>query len=155
MITLVLTYRNRDLGIVENCLNSLKEQSIKSFKVFLVDYGSELNYANELKKMVSNYDFIQLIYCPVSGQLWNKCRAINIALKQTKTPYFLVGDIDLIFHPDFIKIASKISFNIMLYILNMDFYLKKNHYLKKDLKDYKVDFLGGEEITGTNLISNR
>ena len=31
---------------------------------------------------------LQLIACPVSGQLWNKCRAINIALKQTKYRIF-------------------------------------------------------------------
>ena len=33
----------------------------------------------------------------------------------------------------------------------MGFYLKKNHYLKKDFKDYEVDFTGSEEVTGTTL----
>jgi glycosyltransferase involved in cell wall biosynthesis len=150
LITLVLTYRNRDLGIVENCLNSLREQSIKSFKVFLVDYGSDLNYANGIKKMVANYDFIQLIECPVSGQLWNKCRAINIALKQTKTEYFLVGDIDLIFHPNFIKVASKVESNKILYF-KYGFLSEKESLFKKRFKDYEVDFTGGEEVTGTTL----
>ncbi|WP_395051090.1 glycosyltransferase family 2 protein [Flavobacterium sp.] len=151
MITLVLTNRNRDLRIVKNCLNSLTEQSLKEFQVILVDYGSDVVYVNGLQTLVQDYSFIQLITCPVQGQLWNKSRAINIALQQTSTPYFLVGDIDLIFHPDFIKIAlQSISINKIVYF-QYGFLSKEESLLCKKFEEFKVAFLGNNEITGTTL----
>lgn len=150
MITIALTYRNRDLRIVKNCLNSLKHQSIKSFNVILVDYGSDKNYADALETLVSGFDFIKLIKCPVSGQLWNKCRAINIALKQTTTPYFLVGDIDLIFHPDFIKIANEKASDKVLYF-KYGFLSEEESLLEKNFEKYQVYIQGNHEITGTTL----
>lgn len=150
MITIVLTYRNRDLRIVKNCLNSLKEQTNKSFKVILVDYGSDTNYSESIEKLSVNYKFVKLISCPVSGQLWNKCRAINIVLKQTKTPYFLVGDIDLIFHPKFIEKAIKHASNKVVYFM-YGFLSEEESQEVKKFEDYIVDFLGGEEVTGTTL----
>ena len=60
MITLVLTYRNRDLRIAENCLNSLAGQSVKDFRVILVDYGSDPEFADAIAKTVAKFDFIKL-----------------------------------------------------------------------------------------------
>ena len=135
---------------MENCLNSLKEQTNKSFKVILVDYGSHPNYSESINKLSANYKFVKLISCPVSGQLWNKCRAINIALKQTKTPYFLVGDIDLIFHPEFVDRAVEQASNKVIYFM-YSFLSEEESLGVKKFEDYNVDFLGGEEITGTTL----
>jgi glycosyltransferase involved in cell wall biosynthesis len=95
MITLVVTNRNRDLRIVKNCLDSLKYQSKQDFNCVLVDYGSDKDYSIALQEVLVKYPNITFISCPVSGQLWNKSRAINMALKHCETPYFLVGDIDL------------------------------------------------------------
>jgi glycosyltransferase involved in cell wall biosynthesis len=131
-------------------LNSLKQQSIQSFNVILVDYGSDKKYAEALETLVSGFDFLELITCPVSGQLWNKCRAINMALKQATTPYFLVGDIDLIFHPDFIKIALSIASSKVLYF-KYGFLSEKESLLEKNFEDYQVYIQGNEEITGTTL----
>lgn len=151
MITIVLTYRNRDLRIVKNCLDSLQNQTEKSFEVILVDYGSEALIANQLAVLVTNYTFIKLITCPVQGQLWNKSRAINIALKQTTTPYFLVGDIDLIFHPDFMKIASKLVSEDHITYFQYGFLSKQESLVKKDFVQFKVGFIGNKEVTGTTL----
>lgn len=151
MITLVLTNRNRDLRIVKNCFNSLAEQTVKEFKVILVDYGSDVVYVNGLQNLVQDYSFIQLIICPVQGQLWNKSRAINIALRQTLSPYFMVGDIDLIFHPNFFKIAMyTISMNEIVYF-QYGFLSKEESLLNKKFEEYKVSFIGNNEITGTTL----
>lgn len=150
MITIVLTYRNRELRIVKNCLDSLKNQSDKDFKVILVDYGSDSEFANKIESIAKNYSFITFISCPVSGQLWSKCRSINIALKETTTPYFMVGDIDLIFHPDFINIAkSKTSQNVLYF--KYGFLSKEESLLEKNFEDFEIDFYGGEEVTGTTL----
>ena len=150
MITIVLTYRNRELRIAKNCLDSLANQSEKAFEVILVDYGSNPDFAKEIKSVVSNYSFIKFISCPTSGQLWSKCRSINMALKQTTTPYFMVGDIDLIFHPDFIKIANSKASNNVLYF-KYGFLSKEESLLEKEFEDYQVDFFGGKEVTGTTL----
>jgi GT2 family glycosyltransferase len=150
LITLVLTYRNRDLQIAENCLNSLAQQSEKDFKVILVDYGSDSIFAEGIEKSVVKYEFIKLISCPTREQLWSKCRSINIALRQTNTPYFLVGDIDLIFHPDFIKIATEKASEQVLYF-QYGFLSENESLQKKDFEAYEVDFFGTKDVTGTTL----
>ena len=150
MITLVLTYRNRDLRIAENCLNSLAKQSEKDFKVILVDYGSDPMFAEGIEKSVAKYQFVKLISCPTREQLWSKCRSINIALKQTNTPYFLVGDIDLIFHPNFIKIAAEKGSGQVLYF-RYGFLSEIESLQKKDFEAYGVDFFGSKDTTGTSL----
>lgn len=103
MITIVFTYRNRDITIVNKCLDSLAKQTRNDFKVFCVDYGSSVFFATELEKTIAKFPFVDLISCPVEGQLWNKARAINIVLRQVTTEYFFVGDIDMIFREDFVE----------------------------------------------------
>lgn len=154
MITLVLTLRNRELRIVQNCLSSLFNQSDKNFEIYLVDYGSNENYLSELKVLLEKYPKIKFITCPVQNQLWNKSRAINIALKKTTTPYFVVGDIDLLFHPDFMKILkseiSDLKSNKIIYF-KYGFISEKESLLDKDFGDYELYIHGNEEITGTTL----
>ncbi|SFD02642.1 glycosyltransferase family 2 protein [Algibacter pectinivorans] len=150
MITIVLTYRDRDLTIVKKCLDALGRQSSSGFNVVLVDYGSQIDFAEALSVLVKKYSFIKIIQCPVNGQLWNKSRAINIALKLCNTPYFLVGDIDLVFHPDFIKIASKLASENVTYF-KYSFLSKEESLKDKNFEDYEIDFEGGKEITGTTL----
>lgn len=151
MITLVLTNRNRDRHIVKKCLDSLQKQSEQDFELFLVDYGSSKNYLADLEELISEYSKIQFISCPVSGQLWNKSRAINIALKRTESPYFLVGDIDLMFHPDFIQTAKKIAHPSEIHYFKYGFLSPKESLTEKDFENYQVDFAGNEEVTGTTL----
>ena len=151
MITLVLTYRNRDLRIVKNCLISLGLQSSKDFNVILVDYGSEAIFANPLQKLVSNYSFIKLVTCPVQGQLWNKSRAINIALKQTITPFFMVGDIDLIFHPNFIEKALQLKSKAQTLYFKIGFLSETESQKNSAFEEYKVKHYSSEEATGITL----
>jgi len=151
MITIALTYRNRDLRIVKNCLDSLQNQTQKNFSVVLVDYGSEDVYAEQLATLAANYNFITVIDCPVSGQLWNKSRAINIALKQCDTSYFIVGDIDLIFHPAFIQKACELANMDEVHYFQYGFLVKEESLANKLFSDYEVAFLGNNEVTGTTL----
>ena len=151
MITLVLTYRNRDLRIVKNCLNSLELQSAKDFSVILVDYGSEAVFSNLLKELVIKYSFITLVTCPVQGQLWNKARAINIALKQTITPFFMVGDIDLIFHPNFIEKALQLKSKAQTLYFKIGFLSETESQKNSAFEEYKVKHYSSEEATGITL----
>lgn len=151
MITIVLTYRNRDLQVVKNCLDSLSAQSVKDFRVILVDYGSEESFANKLTALVANYTFIKHIYCPVQGQLWNKSRAINIALRQTTTPYFLVGDIDLIFKEDFVEKTIELAKENKVTYFKVGFLSKEESLPLKQFENYKIKHLSGIEATGITL----
>lgn len=151
MITLVLTNRNRDLRIVTNCLDSLEQQSNRNFELIFVDYGSDLEYTLELEKLISKYHKIQYISCPVWGQLWNKSRAINIALQKSSTPYFMVGDIDLIFAPDFINIVTGLVKDDEVHYFQYGFLSKEESLMDKKYDDYLVDFKGNNEVTGTTV----
>jgi hypothetical protein len=153
MITLALTYRNRDLRIVKNCLDSLQHQTEKGFGVILVDYGSEALFANQLVEMVTNYPFIKLITCPVQGQLWNKSRAINIALKQTTTPYFMVGDIDLIFREDFMEKLYQFKPLEEAIYFQVGFLSEKESRDTKLFNDYSIKHTSSKEATGITLFA--
>ncbi|MCB4799706.1 glycosyltransferase family 2 protein [Neotamlana laminarinivorans] len=150
-ISMVLTNRNRDLRIVKQCLTSLKKQSEQSFVCTLVDYGSDANYLKDLKKLLQDFPKINFVSCDVSGQLWNKCRAINIALKACETPYFMVGDIDLMFHPDFIKTANTLAKPSEVHYFLYGFLSEEESKLNKEFIDYKVDFPGNNEVTGNTM----
>ncbi|ULC60573.1 galactosyltransferase-related protein [Flaviramulus sp. BrNp1-15] len=154
-ITLVLTNRNRDLCIVKNCLNSIENQINQDFNCILVDYGSDEVYVNELQEVLAEHSKINFISCKVSGQLWNKCRAINIALKTCETPYFLVGDIDLLFHPEFVNIATSLAKPNEVHYFQYGFISQNESLLNKKFEDYIVEFKGTNEVTGTTLFPTR
>ena len=151
MITICFTTRNRDLQIVTNCLRSLAKQSDQDFECFLVDYGSENAYVQELKILLEQFPFIQFISCPTSGQLWSKCRALNIGLKRASQPYFVVGDIDLIFHPHYIQKIKTIAKPDEVAYFQYGYLNQKNTKPHLDFETAEVSFKGNEEATGNSM----
>ncbi|MEP4663746.1 MAG: glycosyltransferase, partial [Nonlabens ulvanivorans] len=95
-LTIVIPNRNRDLKIVKQSLKSIHPQLIDHVTVTLVDYGSALSYQRQLKELIDGFKGIELITCPVQGQLWNKSRCINLILKNTTATHLMVSDMDLI-----------------------------------------------------------
>ncbi|CAM4043565.1 glycosyltransferase family 2 protein [Flavobacterium antarcticum] len=151
MITLVLTNRNRDIRIIKNCLDSLADQSNTDFEWFLVDYGSNESHLEELRSLIQNYSQIQFITCPTYGQLWSKCRAINIALKKASYSFFFVGDIDMIFHPNFMKkIISSSDFEKVIYF-KVGFINKQESLKETTFGAYDIAFTSDKEATGMTL----
>lgn len=151
MVTIILTYRNREISIVKNCLNSLKNQSLQKFDVILVNYGSNKNATSAINSIIGEYEFAKIINCRTEGELWCKSRAINIALKQVKAPYVLVGDIDMIFHPDFISKLESIKNEVDVYYFQVGFLDKEESSSFKPFKDYSVKFRSNHEATGITL----
>ena len=151
MITLVLTNRNRDIRIIKNCLDSLQNQSDIDFEWFLVDYGSNESYLSELNALVLQYPQIQFISCPTSGQLWNKSRAINIVLNQCKTPFFFVGDIDMIFHPNFISELKGLTSIDKATYFQVGFLSQEESLKKITFDKYDIAFKSNKEATGMTL----
>lgn len=151
MITLVLTNRNRDIRIIKNCLDSLQSQSDKDFEWFLVDYGSSESYLKELEQLLVLYPQIQFISCPTFGQLWSKCRSINIALQKATQPYFVVGDIDLIFHPNYIQTLKSLVNPHQVCYFQYGFLSEHESLKKQNFEDFIVDFKGNSEVTGNTM----
>ena len=151
MISIVLTNRNREIRIIKNCLDSLQNQSDADFEWFLIDYGSNEVYLNELKTLVLQYPKIKFITCPTSGQLWSKCRSINIAIQSANQPYFVVGDIDLIFHPHYIQTLKSLVNPNTVHYFQYGFLSESESLKKQNFQDFEVDFKGGKDVTGNTL----
>lgn len=109
MLTIIYSYRNRDLNRLENSFNSLAKQSVKDFEVILVDYGSEPDLAKNAQELCLKYKFLSYIYRFTQYQPWNKSKALNSVIKDLKTEYCFVADIDMIFRSDFIEIAYSLK----------------------------------------------
>ncbi|WP_264566716.1 glycosyltransferase family 2 protein [Flavobacterium sp. N3904] len=151
MITLVLTNRNRDLQTIKKCLDSLKHQTNQNFELFFVDYGSDFEYVKGLKLLLLEYSKIIFINCPVSGQLWNKSRAINIALRQSNTPYFIVGDVDMLFRDDFIEKNHILKSEQKAIYFKVGFLSKVESQKTKRFENYVVNHYSTKEATGITL----
>lgn len=151
MITIVLTYRNRSLHIVKKCLDSLENQSNKQFTVTLINYGSGDKETNNLEKLLKAYSFIRYIFCNTSKQLWNKARAINIALNKCENSHLFVGDIDMIFRSNFIEqlIALKSSNKVTYF--QVGFLNEEESTKDKKFNEYTIKHISTNEATGMTL----
>ncbi len=155
MITVVLTNRNRDLQLVKNCFASLDNQTNKDFECIVVDYGSSKNNLSDLKELISKYSKIKFISCQTSGQLWCKSRGINIALKASEASHFFVGDIDMIYHSNFIEILNKLENESDAIYFQVGFLSEEESKKNKAFDDYEINFKSTHEATGMTLYTTK
>jgi GT2 family glycosyltransferase len=109
MVTIIYAYRNRDESRIKVSLDSLKNQTNQNFKVVFVDYGSESKLAATIRKLVESYSFASYYYVHADLLLWNKSKALNYGITKVTTPYVFIADVDLIYHPDVIKLFQSIA----------------------------------------------
>ena len=151
MLTITIPNRNRDLKVVQRTLSSIAGQLGATAKVVVVDYGSAIGYQTALSELIDTYEDISLTSCPTQGQLWNKCRAINIVLQACTTPYFFVADMDMIFHPDFVETVLSQANPDKLTYFQVGFLSPEETDKDKSFADYKIAHLSKEEATGMTL----
>ncbi len=151
MVSIVFTYRNRSLNIVRRCLNSLATQTNIDFTIFIVNYGSEIATTKDLERLIEDYENINYIYCDTSKQLWNKSKAINIVLKLCKTPYFFVGDIDMIFKNNFVDTLVELKKQNEITYFQVGFLSEFESNVKKEFEKYKIKHISKEATTGMTL----
>lgn len=149
-ITLIYPFRNRDAERVKNSLTSLEMQSDKEFKVIFIDFGSDLDTATSVKKVVQKFDFAQYFYTYHIDQPWNKCKAINIALDKIDTSHCFVSDVDMIYHPSFVEIAKEqINECDVVYFqvgyLPLDIVINLEDY--ESIKEYRISNDGATGLT--------
>ncbi len=151
MITVVLTNRNRDLKLIKGCLKSLDNQTTKDFYCVIVDYGSSEKNFKSLKILIKDFKHVNLVSCKTSKQLWCKSRAINIALKSCNTPYFFVGDIDMIYHPDFIETLTQYQLKADATYFQVGFLSEEESKKDKPFDAFNIKFKSTHEATGMTL----
>lgn len=155
MTTIIFTYRNRNITVVKNCLDSLKGQINKEFKVILVNYGSNEMFSRAISNLVSQYNFAKFINCRTQGELWCKSRAINIALKKCKTPYVFIGDVDMLFHPEFIEKLETLKKKQEATYFQVGFLSSVESKEIRSFENYKVSFKSNEEATGMTFFNTK
>lgn len=121
MITIIYTYRNRDLRRIENSFNSLKDQTSANFEVEFVDYGSAFEAAEKARALCEKFSFINYTYHYTEHQPWNKSRALNSIIKNLENDFCFVADVDLIFHPEFIEKVTQLQKPIKSFYFQVGF----------------------------------
>lgn len=151
MITILYTYRNRELSRINRSLDSLAQQKRQNFNVVFVDYGSEENLAFEIKNLVDQYSFASYEYLFTRQQPWSKCKALNYVIKNLSSEYCFTADVDMIFHPQFTEILEKeLNPNKIIYF-KVGFLTEEESVKLIDFEEYKISFLSTEEATGMTL----
>ncbi len=109
MLSIIYPYRNRESLRVRKSLKSLSTQSAMNFEVVFVDYGSKPTLSKQIESLCSSYGFVNYRYYPTQYQPWNKSRALNSIIKNLDDGFCFVADVDMIFHPDFVKTALSLQ----------------------------------------------
>jgi len=151
MLSILYAYRNRDAERVKYSLDSLVKQTNTNFKVIFLDYGSNLDTANEIKGLISNYNFVTYIYSFSEFQPWSRAKAINIGLRNITTDYVFTADVDMIFSPNFISKLHELKNPLKAYYFKVGFLNKKESKSNKNFQDYSVDFTTGVGAQGLSL----
>ena len=155
MVTILYPYRNRELGRIKRSLDSLANQKVLNFEVFFIDYGSDEDMALQVQELVTHYDFISYEYLFTSNQPWNKCKALNYAVKKTESDYCFIADVDIIFHPDFsILLEREKDLNTAVFF-KVGFLSEEESIKNCDFESYKINFYSNEEATGMTLFPVR
>lgn len=133
MITILYTYRDKDLTRIKNSLLSLQKQTMQSFDVLFIDYGSTNFYREAISELLKQFPKISYHYSYVEKQPWSRAKAINIGIKLLKTPYVFVADIDMVFKQDFIE-------KLLIHVKpNQSTYFKVG-FLDKQVTDFSIEF---------------
>ncbi len=98
-ITLILVIKNRAKESTKKCIDSLSSQTY-SCDIIVVDYGSSEENLTWERKIFSKLKFIEV---KKNTEIFNKCRALNIAIRASKTPFILQSDVDSIFSSNFVE----------------------------------------------------
>ena len=100
-LTIVLPIRDIEAQRLYNCLFSLKKQTSQDFEIIISDFGSKQKWQNHVQKALKkiNDPSIKLIYTTRTED-WNRSEALNHGFLNSKTPYIMGSDADIVFPDD-------------------------------------------------------
>lgn len=151
MLTLIYPYRNRELARIQKSLTSLKNQTVNTFTVRFVDYGSEPETATKVAALLAEFDFATYVYYPTHFQPWNKCKALNSVIKNITGGFCFVADVDMIFHSEFIERAISLQKPNTATFFQVGFLTEAETKAEKDFAEYRISFTSTEEATGLTM----
>lgn len=151
LISIIYPYRNRDLQRLKNSLDSLQRQSVSDFEVWFVDYGSHKKVSVPVDNLVSRYKFAKYKFHPTQYQPWNKSRALNSVIKKLKSDFCFIADVDMIFHPDFIKNAIQLQEQDRTIYFQVGFLSREDQVNNKKFEDFKDYRESTSEATGLSM----
>ena len=109
--SIIIGYRNRDLTRVKKSLESLKHQSYEgNFELIFVDYGSDVDYSEEVSLLLTEYPFAYYYYCATNGKLWNRGHALNVGIQKASGSVCVLFDIDLVVEKEFLEKLNEINY---------------------------------------------
>ncbi len=150
MISIIYPYRNRNPQSVKKSLESLSLQTNNTFEVYVVNYGSNKSFTAAIKGVLKEFSFVNYSFVYTQQQPWNKSKALNSVLKTLKTERFFVADVDMIFRPDFIALASRLPKDEVWYF-QVGFLSEQETKLNKKFNEYSIKFKSNPEATGLTL----
>lgn len=158
-IVIVFAFRNRDERRVNNCIQSLAQQSNLNFRVEFVDYGSVNATAVKIRSLLEKFSFVNYSYLSYVNQPWNKSRALNHIIKSINESFFLVADIDMIFHSDFVEKLHKLKNDSRITFFKVGYLSKSESAMTKNFDKYAIKFESKIDAKGislfpTNLVKN-
>lgn len=151
MLNIIYPYRNRDYQRVKKSLDSLARQNLPEFRVYFVDYGSSVNNSFGIKELCNKYDFVSYSYCATRFQPWNKSRALNSIIKTLEDGFCFVADVDMIFHPGFVKKATQLKEENKTIYFQVGFLSRDDQVNNKKFEDFKIYRKSTSEATGLTI----
>ncbi len=138
-ISIIFAFRNRGITRIKSSMDSLQIQKLQNFEVIFVDYGSKGETSVKLQNLLSNYDFAKYFYLNVGNLLWNKSKALNYGIVNSRFEYIFIADVDLIFHPETTSLFEKLKNTQSFYLFKLGYLGKEES--KKLLNEYKFEDL--------------
>ena len=102
-VSVLIPCRNRSGRRLDACLHSLRTQHypIEQVEIVVSDFGSDVSHAAALKKLCDSYD-CRLVRTETDA-MWNRSRALNLALQEARGDYVVCTDVDILFAPNFLS----------------------------------------------------
>lgn len=103
---IVAVYKNTDF--LKYVLDSLSNQSEMNFEIIITEDGNSL----EMKQFVDNYNFKhRYIHLTQDDQGWRKNKALNAAVRASKSGWLIFVDGDCVLHPRFVEMHLRYASN--------------------------------------------
>jgi GT2 family glycosyltransferase len=150
-LTLLFTYRNRELERVKIAMDSLVAQGDSNFTVLFIDYGSSLSHSEALQELLVNYSFVTYFYSYHIDQPWSRAKAVNIGIQLVNTPYVFVSDIDMIFKRNFIEIVQQLKDPMVSVYFKVGFLSQLESKKNQTFEDYEISFCSKPSAQGLSL----
>lgn len=155
--SIVIGFRNREIWRVKNVLESLLKQTFTNFELIFIDYGSDIEIAEQAKKIISSYAFAKYFYSDTRGFFWNRAHALNTGIKLAESDKIIISDIDLIFPNNYLESVSKLSFSNTFYTFSCYYLPEKANYTNVtavDIKNSSINYVGLCAVSKKDLFNN-